>query len=84
MGVLVILAIDFFVALISQQKSPTESSKRLGATLVILSLTFNGAMTLVDLYRGYEVGSSFSQHSDYVLPMILNGVPSPSGLAIRN
>ncbi|WWC85493.1 uncharacterized protein L201_000357 [Kwoniella dendrophila CBS 6074] len=55
MGIVLILSINYFLSIVLQPKSPHESSRRLGVTLVAISLVFNLAQTAVDLARGWDM-----------------------------
>ena len=66
MGIVLVLSINYF-AILSHPKPPGESSRRLGVSLVAVSLVLNLAQTIVDGFRGWEVGSrllsTISYHS---------------------
>jgi hypothetical protein len=55
MGVVLVLSISYFHDVASRHKLPVDTSSRLGVVLVALSLVFNLAQTILDLYRGYVV-----------------------------
>lgn len=55
MGVVLVLSISYFHDVASRHKPPVDTSGRLGVVLVALSLVFNLAQTILDLYRGYVV-----------------------------
>nr|XP_018266323.1 uncharacterized protein I303_00298 [Kwoniella dejecticola CBS 10117]OBR88481.1 hypothetical protein I303_00298 [Kwoniella dejecticola CBS 10117] len=55
MGIVLILSINYFLTLGFEPKSPHESSRRLGVSLVGISLALNLAQTVVDLIRGWDM-----------------------------
>jgi hypothetical protein len=66
MGVVLVLSISYFHGFASRHKLRLDTSGRSGVVLVALSLVFNLAQTIIDLYRGYIVCLSDST----ILPAI--------------
>ncbi|WVW81444.1 hypothetical protein I302_103438 [Kwoniella bestiolae CBS 10118] len=67
MGIVLILSINYFMTLASQPKSPHESSRKLGVSLVGISLVLNLAQTMVDLYRGWDMfANNFTNISGFL------------------
>lgn len=58
MGVVAVLAIDYLSNIAVRRKVPTESPRRLGVALVLLTLVLTLSQTVIDLYRGFRVSTA--------------------------
>ena len=71
MGIVLILSINYFMAIMSHPKTAVESSRGLGVILVAASLALNLVQTIVDLRRGWQVSAHSRTMPCYTLDMIM-------------
>jgi hypothetical protein len=62
MGIILILAINYFVVVMNRPKAMGEGAtpRRVGITLLFIALLANFAQSIVDLRRGWEVSCRLS------------------------